>query len=104
MPTQPATLPEKEELPIVQRIVSVLWPSFLTAGVATIIFFTLFDPVELSQLRGGPEISRLAGYTFGFFCFWLLTASSCALTCYFRRPCPPRKTLPPTEDADTDES
>jgi hypothetical protein len=100
MPTQPATLPEKDQLPPVQRMVSVLWPSFLTAGVATIIFFTLFDPVQLSLLAGGPDISRIAGYTFGFFCFWLLTATSCALTCYFRRPCPPRKTLPGNGDSD----
>lgn len=100
MPSQPATLPEKDQLPAVQRMVSVLWPSFLTAGVATIIFFTLFDPVQLSLLAGGPDISRIAGYTFGFFCFWLLTATSCALTCYFRRPCPPRKTLPGKGDSD----
>jgi hypothetical protein len=98
MPTQPASKPD-QDLPAVQRIVSVLWPSFLTAGVATIVFFTLFDPVELSLIAGGPEISRMAGYTFGFFCFWLLTATSCALTCYFRRPCPPRKSLPDMDDA-----
>ena len=89
MPTQPATQPD-QDLPVVQRIVSVLWPSFLTASVATIVFFTLFDPVMLSLV---------AGYTFGFFSFWLLTATSCALTCYFRRPCPPRKSLPGNEDA-----
>lgn len=98
MPTQPATQPDRD-LPMVQRVASVLWPSFLTAGVATIIFFTLFDPVTLSLIAGGPEISRIAGYTFGFFCFWLLTATSCALTCYFRRPCPPRKALPSDTDA-----
>ena len=60
MPTQPATLPEKDQLPPVQRMVSVLWPSFLTAGVATIIFFTLFDPVQLSLLAGGPEVPPAA--------------------------------------------
>jgi hypothetical protein len=101
MPTQPATQPDND-LPVIQRIVSVLWPSFLTAGIATIVFFTLFDPVELSMVAGGPEISRIAGYTFGFFCFWLLTATSCALTCYFRRPCPPRNTPHQGNTADSD--
>lgn len=100
MPTQPIAQPDSNPLPMVQRLASVLWPSFLTAGVATIVFFTLFDPVTLSLMAGGPEISRLAGYTFGFFCFWLLTATSCALTCYFRRPCPPRKPLDDAADAD----
>lgn len=97
MPTQPVTQPD-QDLPVIQRIVSVLWPSFLTAGIATIVFFTLFDPVQLSMIAGGPDISRMAGYTFGFFCFWLLTATSCALTCYFRRPCPPRKDLSEKND------
>ncbi len=91
MPMQPTTLPDRNELPVVQQIISVMWPSFLTASAATIIFFTLFDPVELALISGGPEITRLGGYTIGFFCFWLLTSISCALTCYFRRPSPPRK-------------
>ena len=94
MPTQPATTPERNQLPVVQQIASVMWPSFLTASAATIIFFTIFDPAALSLLAGGPEVTRMGGYTIGFFCFWLLTSVSCALTCYFRRPCPPRKTLP----------
>jgi hypothetical protein len=86
MSTQPATDPEKTQLPVVQQIVSVMWPSFLTASVATIIFFTLFDPAELGRIGGFPNITRTGGYTIGFFCFWLLTSISCALTCYFRRP------------------
>jgi hypothetical protein len=71
------------DIPVIQRIIAVLWPSFLTSGVATALFFTAFDPAELSA----PEVSRMAAYSIGFFLFWLLTASTCALTCYFRRPC-----------------
>lgn len=78
---------EPDCLPLVQGIISVLWPSFITAGVATGIFFTLFDPIELNMLLGGEPISRLGGYSIGFFSFWLLTFTSCVLTCYFRRPC-----------------
>lgn len=96
MPTPSLNAPEQATLPIIQQIISVMWPSFLTAGVATIIFFTIFDPEQLSLivLVDGPEITRVGGYTIGFFCFWLLTSISCALTCYFRRPCPPRKSAP----------
>ncbi len=75
------------EIPTVQRIVAVLWPSFLTAGAATVIFFTAFDPPALMAAGGYPEPSRLGGYTVGFFLFWLLTAGTSALTCYFQRPC-----------------
>ena len=90
MPTQQVTRDPDTKLPAVQRIASVLWPSFLTAGVATVLFFTAFDPQGLVLLlppKWGLEISRLGGYTIGFFLFWLLTSVSSALTCYFRRPC-----------------
>ncbi len=90
MPTKPATLPESTRLPLVQQFVSILWPSFVTAAFATIVFFTLFDPIELSLIAGLPDITRMAGYTIGFFAFWLVTSLSSGLTCYFRRPCPPR--------------
>lgn len=86
MPTQPVTRPQPDQIPTVQKVVSVLWPSFLTACAATIIFFSLFDPQELGRLLGF-ELSRIAGYTGGFFAFWILTSLSCALACYFSRPC-----------------
>jgi len=86
MSTLPATERDKNQLPVVQQIVSVMWPSFLTASAATIIFFTIFDPTELGMIGGFPNVTRIGGYTIGFFCFWLLTSISCALTCYFRRP------------------
>lgn len=74
-------------IPRAQRIIAVLWPSFLTAGLATVLFFTAFDPHTLMAASGYAPVSRLGGYSIGFFLFWLLTAGSCALTCYFQRPC-----------------
>jgi hypothetical protein len=76
-----------DEVPRIQRIIAVLWPSFLTAGVATILFFTAFDPKEFLITTRFAEVSRLGAYTVGFFLFWLLTAGSCLLTCYFQKPC-----------------
>jgi len=75
------------DTPMVQKLIAVLWPSFLTAGLATILFFVAFDPQLIVAVSGYGDISRLGGYTIGFFLFWILTASSCALTCYFQRPC-----------------
>lgn len=75
------------EIPTIQKIIAILWPSFLTAGVATILFFAYFDPQLLVQVSGYGEISRMAGYTIGFFLFWLLTSIACVMTCYFQRPC-----------------
>ena len=83
----------QQTIPTIQRIISILWPSFLTAGVATILFFTVFDPHLLMEISGYPHISRLGGYTIGFFCFWALTSISCVLTCYFQKPCDNKKPL-----------
>ncbi len=75
------------ETPISQKVIAVLWPSFLTSGAATILFFAYFDPQLLMQVSGYGAITRMGGYTVGFFLFWVLTASTCVLTCYFQRPC-----------------
>lgn len=70
-----------------QQVIAVLWPAFLVAAAATVVFFTAFDPHDLLAGRGGPEVSRLGAYTIGFFLFWMLTSLSSLLTCYFQRPC-----------------
>ncbi|MDT8386896.1 MAG: hypothetical protein RQ736_05240 [Thiogranum sp.] len=75
------------DISLTQRLISVLWPSFITSGVATGLFFTAFDPQELVILSGQLEISRIGAYSIGFFLFWLLTSVTCAMTCYFQRPC-----------------
>ena len=66
----------------------ILWPAFLTSGVATILVFTVFDPVEIFQCIGGPDVSRTGAYSVGFFLLWALTSISSALTWYFERPDP----------------
>ena len=103
MPTKPATLPEATRLPLVQQFTSILWPSFVTAAFATILFFSLFDPKGLSLIAGLPDVTRLAGYTIGFFSFWVVTSLSSGLTCYFRRPCPPR-VHPSTNNGNTQQT
>lgn len=84
---------------MMKRLITILWPSFLVAGLADIIFTTLFDPLEI-MYRGEALIEhRIAAYTIGFFVFWLLGITSSMLTCYFQRsadeinhcPLPPRQ-------------
>ena len=74
-------------IPVIQRFVSVLWPSFLMAGAATVVLFTAFDPLEIGHCLGADSIDRVGVYTVGFFLLWLLTVSSSLLTLYFQRPC-----------------
>jgi len=65
-----------------RSLVSLLWPSFIVAGLATILFFTVFDPLDIS-----PNVSRIGTYSIGFFLFWLLGIMSSAGTQYFMKPC-----------------
>lgn len=60
-----------------------LWPSFLTAAVASMVFFAAIDPATLHlQTLPGWEIGRMTGYTIGFFMFWAVGLGSSLLT-YF---------------------
>src|SRR5262249_11899502 len=63
-----------------QRAVLILWPSFLVAAVAEMVFFALFDPGELSFFGQPLELSRIAIYSIGFFLFWVFAAASSALS------------------------
>ena len=71
---------------VVQRVVTVLWLSFLMAIVATGAFFSAIDPLELKYCVSFPEVDRTAAYSIGFFLFWLLTASSSLLSVFFIYP------------------
>ncbi len=63
-----------------RAMIEVLWPSFLVAGVAEGLFFTVFDPMELHFLGEPIEVGRVAVYSMGFFAFWLMAATSSLLT------------------------
>jgi hypothetical protein len=61
-----------------KQAIHILWPSFLAAGLAEVVFFTIFDPEDF-------ELGRLAAYSIGFFGFWAIAAASSALTCFLQR-------------------
>ncbi|MRH78944.1 hypothetical protein GH984_09555 [Spiribacter sp. C176] len=64
-----------------------LWPAFLAAGIATLLFFSGIDP-ETLRLQTVPnwEISRTAGYSIGFLMFWAVAALSSAVSVLLARP------------------
>lgn len=68
-----------------QRLMWVIWPGFLVAAGAETIFFTFFDPFELSFFGAPLELSRQTIYTLFFFGFWALGAASSALTVFLER-------------------
>jgi hypothetical protein len=68
-----------------RRAIWILWPAFIVGGVAEVIFFTVFDPVELHLFGQPAALSRLAVYSVGFLFFWAFAAASSALTCFLQR-------------------
>jgi hypothetical protein len=82
-PSPGASLSTIESLPRVQRVSAVLWPSFLLAGLANMVFFALLDPLSLIDYAGEPPLTRTAAYSLGFFGFWLLTGAASLSTLYF---------------------
>jgi hypothetical protein len=73
-------------IPRAQLIVSIFWPSFLVAGLTTMIVFTAIDPREIISPAWFANLGRLEAYTIGFLFFWLMMATACLLTCYFQKP------------------
>ena len=69
-----------------RRLMWVIWPAFLVAGVAETVFFTVFDPFDLRFFGAPLELSREAIYTLGFFGFWGLGIAASALTMFFEHP------------------
>jgi len=68
-----------------QRLIWILWPSFIVGGIAEAVFFTLFDPTDLPVFGDTHGLSRIAAYSLGFFLFWLFAAASSALTCFLQQ-------------------
>ena len=70
----------------VARLGAILWPSFFAAGVATMTFFAIIDPVDLADIAW-PHVAvpRTVGYTIGFFMFWSGTFGASAFTALLLR-------------------
>ncbi|WP_294248885.1 hypothetical protein [Propionivibrio sp.] len=63
-----------------KHIIWVLWPAFLAAGIAEIVFFTAIDPQQLYLLGQPVELSAIATYSIGFLMFWVICAGSSLMT------------------------
>jgi hypothetical protein len=63
------------------RLLTILWPAFLMAGVLETLVFVVVDPLELHWF-GGPAVewTSSAIYTVTFLIFWFVIATSGALT------------------------
>ena len=63
-----------------QRMMWILWPAFLMAGVLEVLVFSVVDPRDLYWFGQHIDGSREAVYTVAFFLFWFVTCLGGALT------------------------
>jgi hypothetical protein len=68
-----------------RRVMWVVWPGFLAAIGAEIVFFAMFDPLDFNMR---VHLTREAVYTFGFVAFWMLGMLSSAITVFLQSPTP----------------
>ena len=73
-------------MPAPQRIAAALWISFLCAGVASGVFFSILDPMAILSCSALPDLSRIGMYTIGFLFFWMLAALSAIAAVFFVYP------------------
>ena len=78
-----------------KHIIWILWPAFIAAGVAEVVFFTVIDPKQLFLLGQPIELAELTTYSVGFFLFWVLCIGSSLMT-YFMLPQSIKKALEST--------
>jgi uncharacterized membrane protein YcfT len=63
-----------------KRLMWIIWPAFLMAGVIEMLVFSMIDPEDMHWFGHQLEFSRQGIYTVSFFAFWLITSISGALT------------------------
>jgi len=63
-----------------QRLMWIVWPAFLMAGVLEMLVFAMVDPQDVQWFGSPLEWSRQAIYTIAFFVFWAITVVSSGLT------------------------
>jgi hypothetical protein len=68
------------------RVLLILWPSFVMAGVLEMLVFAVIDPTAVYWPGADTvEWSRITLYSVAFLLFWAVIALSTAVTEYLTR-------------------
>ena len=65
---------------LAQRLMWIVWPAFLVAGLLEVVVFGMFDPEDMQWFGHPMALSRQGVYTVSIFVFWALTIVSSSLT------------------------
>jgi hypothetical protein len=72
-----------------RRLLLILWPSFVMAGLIEMLVFSAAHPEDLKGFGGVlSEMSAAGVYTLAFFSFWTICALGSALTMMLSTPAP----------------
>jgi hypothetical protein len=80
---------------MIRLALTILWPSFVMAGVLEALVFAVVDPADVRMQHIGVEPSPQAIYTLAFLIFWGLLSTSGAISTLLlveieEPPAPPR--------------
>ena len=64
----------------VRRLLLIMWPAFLAAGLLTMLVFAMVDPQDLHWFGHPLALSRAGMYTLAFFAFWAIVAVASSMT------------------------
>ncbi|MCU0869119.1 MAG: hypothetical protein MUF30_05850 [Burkholderiales bacterium] len=68
------------------RVMCIVWPAFLMAGVLEILVFAMVDPGELHGVHGAPSSgSPIAVYSAAFLAFWAVVTCAAALAVWLHQ-------------------
>lgn len=70
----------------VRRLLLIMWPAFLTAGLLTMLVFAMVDPQDLHWFGHPLALSRAGVYTLAFFAFWAIVAVASSMTALLASP------------------
>lgn len=63
-----------------KRLMWIVWPAFLMAGVLEMLVFAMVDPQDMRWFGSPLDVSRQGIYTVAFFVFWIAIAVAGGLT------------------------
>ncbi|MEY3654618.1 MAG: hypothetical protein RL739_2788 [Pseudomonadota bacterium] len=67
------------------KLMWVMWPAFLAAGVLEMLVFAVIDPEDMRWMGQSLAWPRQAVYSVGFFVLWGLTAIASSLSLMLSR-------------------
>ena len=70
----------------VSRLLMIMWPAFLAAGLLTMLVFAMVDPQDLHWFGHPLAMSRAGVYTLAFFAFWAIVMVAGGMTALLATP------------------